>query len=317
MRCLALADALPGKTVFFLDEPILWQKELNAGGYPQQTEAFPDGASATLSAFDDGEIGAFFFDGYAFSQSLISEATQRGFCTEIRDIPGKTSAHVTLAPFASADIKSSKTLSGPSYALLGERFFIGREAVIRKSVAARATHILVAFGAFDSANITSQVLDSLRPIILDQVITVVLGRYAPHLDDIRRTVDAMHNARLIVDEENMASLLHDCDMAIGAGGVSMLERMCMGVPSIIITTAKNQAEQIHFAEQADAVVHMGQIGSFTPQTLRDTFLSLVGDVGRRTGMKKNGMDLIDGRGAIRSADALSSLREDFERMKQC
>ena len=39
---------------------------------------------------------------------------------------------------------------------------------------------------------------------------------------------------------NLAKLMVNSDIAIGAGGVTTLERMCVGLPSIVISIAENQ-----------------------------------------------------------------------------
>lgn len=317
IRCLALARALSERVVFFLDAPELWEVEMSAGGHLFQKESAVNSATVMISAFDAGKIGAFLFDGYDFSQPVVEQAVQRSFCAEIRDFSGESCVHATLAPFANVHIKGRKNmLSGPTFVPLDMRFSACRERGVNKSVLAHAKSLLIAFGAYDSANATGYVLESLQPIVSDQVIVVALGCRAPHLDAVRGIVGTMKNARLVVDEEDMPSLYQECDMAIGAGGISMLERMCLGLPSIIVTTAKTQTDQVRFAEDIGAVIHVGQLAFTDRETIRRTVLELAGDVVRRTDMRKKGMDLIDGKGAFRATERLSALRAEFERM-QC
>lgn len=316
IRCLALARALSERVIFFLDAPELWEVEMSAGGHLFQNESTVDSATVMMTAFDIGEIGAFLFDGYDFSQPVVGQAVQRGFCAEILDFSRETCAHVTLAPFANVNIKGNEnTLSGPTFVPLDMRFSACRERGINKSVSGRAKSLLIAFGAYDSANATGYVLESLRPMMLDQVIVVALGCRAPHLDAVRGIVGTMKNARLVVDEEDMPNLYQECDMAIGAGGISMLERMCLGLPSIIVTTANTQTDQVRFAEDIGAVIHIGQLASMNRETIRGTVLELAGDVVRRTDMRKKGMDFIDGKGAFRATERLSALRAEFEWMR--
>jgi len=41
---------------------------------------------------------------------------------------------------------------------------------------------------------------------------------------------------------NMAQLIYEADLAIGAAGSSVWERCCLGLPQVVIQTAKNQSE---------------------------------------------------------------------------
>jgi spore coat polysaccharide biosynthesis predicted glycosyltransferase SpsG len=50
------------------------------------------------------------------------------------------------------------------------------------------------------------------------------------------------HGRVLVDITNMAEVLTESDVAIGAAGSSALERCCLGVPSYVLSTAKNQKE---------------------------------------------------------------------------
>ena len=51
-------------------------------------------------------------------------------------------------------------------------------------------------------------------------------------------------ATLVIDAPNLVGLMSDADIAIGAGGVSMLERFSAGVPSITATIIDNQREYV-------------------------------------------------------------------------
>ncbi len=314
-RCLSLADNLPGKTVFFLDDPALWEKELNAGNYPRHAELSTTDATAMMAAFDEGKIGAFLFDGYTFPPSLTAEASRRGFCAEIQDFPGPNESHIALAPFMDerATCGERTILSGLSFALLDKRFGTARASGEDNPVSSWADNLLIAFGAFDSANVTSRILEALQTTHTRQTITVLLGEHAPHLEEVGRIVDSIEDARLSIGKKEIADLYLDCDMAIGAGGVSMLERMCLGVPSIIITTSDNQASQVRLAEKFGAIHYAGHLDTLDPETIRATVFGLANDAPCRKEMRKKGMDMVDGQGAVRAGERLAILRNEFER----
>ena len=51
---------------------------------------------------------------------------------------------------------------------------------------------------------------------------------------------------LIEDCTNMLDVLRNTDLVIGSGGVSLLERSGLGVPSITFQVSENQKNQVNF-----------------------------------------------------------------------
>ncbi len=131
--------------------------------------------------------------------------------------------------------------AGPAYALLRSQFTLQRRRGLRPSTQLR--QLLVFMGGVDKANATTRVLQHLRSCTLpeDMMISVVMGPHAPHLDHVRQVASTMPwPTEVLTDIDDMASLMHRCDLAIGAAGVSALERCCVGLPSLIIPVAANQ-----------------------------------------------------------------------------
>lgn len=316
-RCLSLARHVQGGVVFFLDDVDLWKNELGPGNYPYHAEPDPADATAMMAAFDAGEIGAFLFDGYPFPASLKKEAARHGFCAEIQDFPGPADSHVIIAPYldGNSSRQENTILSGLEYALLDGKFGVAHRSAIDKSTSPKVRHVLVAFGAVDSANATCRVLEALSGAKGGGTITVALGDHAPHLEAVATIADSMEGTRLVVGENEMTGLYQSCDMAIGAGGVSMLERMCLGLPSIIVTTSDKQAGQVALAENSGAVIHAGHVDSLDQAAIGKRVSELASDTDCRDRMRKKGMELVDGQGAQRVGEMLAGLREQFERSK--
>lgn len=173
---------------------------------------------------------------------------------------------------------------------------------------------MVSFGARDSANATALALDALALAGSQGVrprLTVAMASGAPHLMQIRRAVAGFDGrAALRLDETDMASLLGSADLAIGAGGVSLLERMALGVPSISVVTADNQGLAIEGAARRGATIDAGAIGELSPEKLAGTIAELADDRAARAAMATRGRELVDGRGARRVAEALLGLSQD-------
>src|SRR4029079_4764741 len=81
-----------------------------------------------------------------------------------------------------------------------------------------------------------------------------MGARAPWLDDVRALAARLPwptDVRVAVDE--MAALMAESDLAIGAAGVTSWERCCLGLPALVLVLADNQrksAEALHEAGAA-------------------------------------------------------------------
>jgi UDP-2,4-diacetamido-2,4,6-trideoxy-beta-L-altropyranose hydrolase len=136
-----------------------------------------------------------------------------------------------------------EVLIGSKYALLRPEFAELRAESLARRVNPVLKRILITMGGVDKDNVTGQILDALRSCELphDIVINVVMGTNAPWLDEVKRLASDMpHNTEVLIGVSNMARLMTDADLAIGAAGSTSWERCCMGLPSVICVLAPNQ-----------------------------------------------------------------------------
>ncbi len=201
---------------------------------------------------------------------------------------GDYAAHVP----AHADL-----LLGPAYAPLRPEFAIMR--------ARRTTHprdhrrMLINFGGTDPDDETGSVLAALSNMSLpdDLHIDVVLGHGARHAARVTARISAMPDRfQLHLDAPDMVSLLAASDIAIGAGGVSALERCCLGLPSILVVIADNQRLVAASLAKAGAtrIATGGKDAAYQA-------LALLEDRPAQRAMAAVAASLCDGRGAARIA----------------
>jgi UDP-2,4-diacetamido-2,4,6-trideoxy-beta-L-altropyranose hydrolase len=138
--------------------------------------------------------------------------------------------------------ENCQILTGPQYAIIRSEFVAHRELSLQRQ-RNELRHILVSMGGVDKDNVTGEVLDQLKTCAVPPslTITVVLGPHAPHITYVRQMASRMPwPTKVLVDVDDMAGLMAQSDLAIGAAGGSALERCCVGLPSIIIPVADNQ-----------------------------------------------------------------------------
>jgi UDP-2,4-diacetamido-2,4,6-trideoxy-beta-L-altropyranose hydrolase len=316
MRCLTLAAALAarGWRVEFLcrELPGAGLDRVTAAGFGlhRLSDERPDTVRACLEADPPGWL---IIDHYALDAAFERAACPPGWrvmviddladrdhdCALLLDqTPGRVAAdYEGRVPGA------CQRLIGPDYALLRPNFAVGRPVMPEAGPLRR---VLVSMGAADPVNATGAVLDALaqRP---DLMVTVVLGSGAPHLVTVAGQVGARGAAgRLLVEHRDMAGLMARQDIAIGAGGMTALERAAVGLPALIVTLANNQAlaaTALHATGAARLIGDVrapGWVGAILPA------LDALSAPGPRIAMARAGLDLVDGRGASRVAGALDA-----------
>lgn len=134
-------------------------------------------------------------------------------------------------------------LAGPQYALLRPEFAALREYSLRRREVPALKQILITMGGVDQPNATGKVIEALRacPLPLDCRITVVMGAQAPWLEQVHALAATLPwPTEVRVDISDMAQVMADSDLAIGAAGSTSWERCCLGLPTLLVVLAENQ-----------------------------------------------------------------------------
>lgn len=163
-----------------------------------------------------------------------------------------------------------RLLCGSTYALLRPEFAELREYSLQRRTTHRLKHLFINMGGVDKDNVTSSVLDALRhtPLPHDCEITVVMGATSPWLDEVKELAAAMPwDTTVQVGVSNMAQLMADSDLAVGAAGATSWERCCLGLPTAMIVLAENQRY---------AATLLAKAGAARMLTLEDQFLEQFG-----------------------------------------
>lgn len=157
-----------------------------------------------------------------------------------------------------------RILTGPRFALLRPEFAAQRQRSLTRRQTPQLAHLMVTMGGTDAIDATSQVLRALKDADLPEGlrISVVMGSRAPALERVRAlAADMPWPTEVLVDVRDMAALMTDADLAIGAGGSTTWERCCLGLPSIIVETAANQAGAVAAMEDTGAALGTGPLSA--------------------------------------------------------
>jgi len=139
--------------------------------------------------------------------------------------------------------RDCQLLLGSQYALLRPEFAKWRPYSLKRRYKPAFKQLFINMGGVDVDNITESILDELKRCNLPNnlKIIIVMGSLAPHLESVKSKALALpYKIEIKVDVGNMAEIMANSDVAIGAAGSTTWERCCLGLPTIQIVTAKNQ-----------------------------------------------------------------------------
>jgi spore coat polysaccharide biosynthesis predicted glycosyltransferase SpsG len=208
--------------------------------------------------------------------------------------PGRTASDwLAFAPGATV-------LAGPDYALIRREIAAARGESLTRLRNVDISRILISFGMSDSSNATVPALRAARVAFPDAQIDVVIGRTAPHAAAVKDEA-RLQDARVHTSPDNYVDHLVAADLAIGAGGVSAMERACLGCPSVVVETAANQHGGIAALAAQGAIISAGVADGLAagwPAGLLHGLKARLGDLSARSAA------IIDGKGAGRAACAL-------------
>jgi len=168
--------------------------------------------------------------------------------------------------------RTALKLLGPQYALIKPEFFQIREQR-RRNPGNRLETILVFLGGMDIKNHSKMVLEALLQSSLEHTqIHVVLGNANPHGHALQLDYREHKNVFFHIQPDYYAELLVKADLAVGAGGVGMLERLIINLPTVLLQTADNQRQVCEDMQSAGMACFAD-----SPQSLLTLFDNLTPD----------------------------------------
>jgi UDP-2,4-diacetamido-2,4,6-trideoxy-beta-L-altropyranose hydrolase len=174
--------------------------------------------------------------------------------------------------------ETCERLLGPAYALLRPEFAAARAQVNRDRPVRR---ILVSFGATDPLGQTSVALAGIRRLKAKQL-----------------EIDVPDGS------DRMAQLMAAADLAIGSGGVSTNERLCLGLPAAVVATHPFQETSARDVAATGAHRYLGPAAALDADGYARVVSELMSQPAALRRMSDEGMRRVDGLGARRVADRM-------------
>jgi UDP-2,4-diacetamido-2,4,6-trideoxy-beta-L-altropyranose hydrolase len=165
---------------------------------------------------------------------------------------------------------------GPQFALLRREFYERQPNSRRRDGTVR--RVLVSFGGSDPTDETAKVLGALNDEpFRDLRLDVVVGGAAISGEDLKRKAASDPRVRIHQQPPSISALMAEADLCVGAGGIMTWERCFMGLPSVVVETARNQSETARALHRAGAIRNLGWHEEVTAAHVATAVSSLLTD----------------------------------------
>ncbi len=337
MRCLVLAQALEdaGHQICFscrcqngdlvdyirsrgflvkeLVQPLRWKVPVDSADYQAWLQvSWQEDANSLIA--QNNNVDLVVVDHYAIGfdwETLVKESLGCKIFV-IDDLVRKHNADLVLdqtllrtvdeyLPYcANADI-----LAGCDYAILNPLFEQQRSNNQFKKNS--DNHVLLSMGGVDQPNATLAVLNAFsNSAKLKPKVTVLLGPKAPHYESVKKISQRHSDWVTHIDfVDNMAAIMLENSVAIGAPGSTSWERACLGIPSVIVPLADNQKTISQNLERVKAVIKVDL--NDIPTKCVDAYYKLLDNWQE---YHKINLQLCDGLGVRRVAAEIERLQEE-------
>jgi UDP-2,4-diacetamido-2,4,6-trideoxy-beta-L-altropyranose hydrolase len=196
-----------------------------------------------------------------------------------------------------------RLLLGPGHALVRPEYSRMRAWMPPRDGCVR--RILVFVGGSDPANFTGQVLEVLAaPAFAHLAVDVVLGTNHPDVADIETRARARPATHVHQALPSLAGLMARADFMIGGGGSTTWERMCLGLPALVVSMAENQSRMNEELMEEGYLAYLGEFSQVRPHALAEKLGACLGNPALLRAQSSRMQALVDGEGVDRVCAAL-------------
>lgn len=207
------------------------------------------------------------------------------------------------SPGASAETYRARTIQlsprfllGPQYALLASSFRAAKPPANR-------TGVVLTFGGGDDRGATLRALELLDTAGYPGRRMILATSKNPRLPEILH--GAQGRAEVEIDNWAPAPLMAGCEAAFCAGGTTLYELACLGLPAFILTIADNQVPGAKAWERAGLGYYLGPQEGLDLGAAARVVQARLADRTWLEAARALGQQQVDGRGAERVASALA------------
>ncbi len=322
MRCITIAKQLKklGENVlFFVADaypiPMLEQAGMDYRCLNSKWDGMEEELPSLLSLLKEVHCNKLLVDSYQASETYLEQLHQVVKTIYIDDLFEHVykvdmiinyNGFYEKFPYHQVYSNQTKLLLGAAYVPLREEFTLERSEMQKK------TSVLISSGGGDQYNALAGILEHahVRKQLEEVEFHVIVGGFNRHVGELEALVLKHQNVVLHQQVSNIAELMNQCTMAISAAGTMLYELAAMQVPTVFFLCADNQKYDSDFFEEDNRMLYAGDIRTNKALCLEqicDHTEWLLQHIEEQNRMKEKLLQVTDGKGARRIAEAISVL----------
>lgn len=176
-----------------------------------------------------------------------------------------------------------------------------KEKLIQKTI----QKILITQGGSDTYGVVPQLIDVINTTNNAIEYFIFIGPGFKHYEELELSVKKsalkIHIIKNLTDPWN---LFFDMDLAISAGGMTLFELLCLGIPTITTTQEIKELETINDLTKNNLIINLGYFDETKKEQISSLISDLNRDYGKRLMLSTNSKKYMDGKGCERIADLI-------------
>lgn len=194
--------------------------------------------------------------------------------------------------------------------LLGSRYVPLRPEFADKRIHIRQTadRVFVTTGGTDSYNMLIGILDKMKECELAGMKKcVVAGKFYDRLGNLTAMAEEDNTIEVYHDISDICAIMRKCDMAVSAGGTTMIELSACGIPAVCFSVADNQMPAVNAFSEKGLIRYAGDVRENREKVIDNIIgnIRLMKDSYElREELSEKAKRVVDGRGAERIAEAI-------------
>lgn len=309
-RGLGLAPALEAhgyEPVFAISEESWLRPRLSAVGW--RVELCPPASADLLELYRRQAAVAMVIDSYRLDADALVQLRQasvpiiRFDDTGDCDLPADLVITLSSAPRSASRTSEAWRLEGVAFQIVRPGF--GSDSP--RDYHRRPQRLLVTVGATEATGVMEELLSFVTTVVLPRhpqlAVDAVVGPFSHATPAADGRLSIHHSP------DDMAALMRTADVALSAGGQTLFELACCGLPTVAFCLTWDQVVNLQVMAQHGAIDYVGwatSAGSWL-EGIGSALHAMLTDATRRAQIGRTAAALIDGRGAARIAQEIDAL----------
>ncbi|MFN8370973.1 MAG: UDP-2,4-diacetamido-2,4,6-trideoxy-beta-L-altropyranose hydrolase [Bacteriovoracaceae bacterium] len=205
-------------------------------------------------------------------------------------------------PYSNLVKKACTFFLGPSYALLREQFLDQKKQMNELANLETINSILLFFGGSDPENETIKAIIAVTSMNFKKIRCIVPNNFK--VKEFIKNFEQHENIEFLSNVQDMASLLINTDLYVGAGGSITWERCCLGVTGVVVSIADNQTEIAEQLDQQKFHYYLGTTKEVTVTSYIRTISEIIANLDELNNYRRKSFQLVDGLGVEKIVESI-------------